>query len=128
MSLMCSAPYAPRMPMAMGRSKPEPSFLMSAGARLMVMRVGGMSKPELRMAERTRSRDSRTAASGRPTVENSLFSKDDAGEVDLHVDDVGVDAIDGGAAGFEEHRGDRNSVDCGRDESSIMGLLQSRRS
>jgi len=63
------------MPMAMGRSKPEPSFLMSAGARLMVMRVGGMSKPELRMAERTRSRDSRTAASGRPTVLNSLFSR-----------------------------------------------------
>ena len=71
------------------------------------------------MAERTRSRDSRTAASGRPTVENSS-SQDDAGEVDLHVDDVGVDAVDGGAAGFEEHRGDRDSVDCGRDESSIM--------
>jgi hypothetical protein len=54
--------------MAMGRSKPEPSFLRSAGARLMVMRVGGRSKPEFLMADRTRSRDSRTAASGRPTV------------------------------------------------------------
>jgi hypothetical protein len=33
---------------------------------------------------------------------------------------VGIDAVDGGAAGFEEHRGDRDTVDCGRDESSIM--------
>ena len=89
--------------MAMGRSKPEPSFLRSAGARLMVMRVGGRSKPEFLMAERTRSRDSRTAASGRPTVAKLFLIELDAGEVDFDVDDVGVDAVDGGAAGLEEH-------------------------
>src|ERR1019366_8237062 len=33
-----------------------------------------------------------------------LFVGLDAGEVDLDVDDAGVDAVDGGAAGFEEHR------------------------
>jgi hypothetical protein len=34
-----------------------------------------MSKPEFLMADRTRSRLSRTAASGRPTVLNSSFSR-----------------------------------------------------
>ena len=41
---------------------------MSAGARLTVMRCPGNSNPELRMAVRTRSRLSRTLASGRPTI------------------------------------------------------------
>ena len=35
--LLFSPPYAPRIPRAIGRSKPEPSFFKSAGARLMVM-------------------------------------------------------------------------------------------
>ncbi|MCU1311439.1 MAG: hypothetical protein JWO20_2564 [Candidatus Angelobacter sp.] len=52
----------------MGRSKPEPSFLMSAGARFTVMCVGGMSYPQFFKAARMRSRLSRTAASGKPTV------------------------------------------------------------
>ncbi len=34
------------------------------------MRVSGNSKPEFLIAARTRSRDSRTAVSGRPTTEN----------------------------------------------------------
>ena len=52
----------------MGRSKPEPSFRRSAGARLIVVFDGGMSYPLFFSAERTRSRLSRTAASGSPTV------------------------------------------------------------
>ncbi|MNS95358.1 hypothetical protein D3C72_1296140 [compost metagenome] len=56
------------MPMAIGRSKTGPSFLMSAGAMLMVMRRGANSKAELRTAERTRSFDSLTAESGSPTI------------------------------------------------------------
>ena len=44
-----------------------PSFRLSAGARFMVMRPTGKSNPQLRRAERTLSRDSFTAASGRPT-------------------------------------------------------------
>ena len=50
-----------------GRS-PGPALRRSAGARLTVIRCSGNSKPELTIAARTRSRDSRTAASGRPTI------------------------------------------------------------
>ena len=45
-----------------------PALRTSAGARFTVMRCGGNSKPELRIAARTRSRLSRTLASGRPTI------------------------------------------------------------
>ena len=45
-----------------------PSLRRSAGARLTVIRRAGNSKPELRIAERTRSRASRTAVSGNPTT------------------------------------------------------------
>ena len=96
--------------MAMGRSKPEPSFLMSAGARLMVMRVGGMSKPEFLMAERTRSRRLADGGVGQADGVEDFLVEHDAGEVDFDVDDVGVDAVDGGAAGFEEHRRPELSV------------------
>ena len=56
------------LPSAIGRSNDEPALRMSAGARLTVTRCGGNSKPELRIALRTRSRLSRTLASGRPTI------------------------------------------------------------
>src|SRR5580704_965786 len=54
--------------MAMGKSKLGPSFLTSAGARLIVVRPIGNLNPELVRAVLTRSRDSFTAASGRPTM------------------------------------------------------------
>ena len=63
---ICS--LAASMPSAMGRSKLGPSFFTSAGARLMVVRPMGNLKPELVSAVVTRSRDSFTAASGRPTM------------------------------------------------------------
>jgi hypothetical protein len=69
------------MPIAIGRSNPEPSFFRSAGARLMVIRVGGRSKPEFLM----------------------LLLQLHAGEVDLHIDQVGVDTVHGGAARLEKH-------------------------
>ena len=53
---------------AMGRSNPLPSFGSSAGARFRVIRAVGHSKPEFRIAACTRSFDSRTEASGRPTI------------------------------------------------------------
>src|SRR5690606_6125558 len=56
------------IPSAIGRSKRPPSLGRSAGARLMVMRRAGYSNWAQRIAARTRSRDSRTAASGRPTI------------------------------------------------------------
>ena len=59
---------AERIPSAMGKSKAAPSFFVSAGARLTVIRLTGKEKPALRIAVRTRSRDSFTAESGRPTI------------------------------------------------------------
>jgi len=56
------------MPSAMARSKRPPSLGKSAGARLVVMRRCGNLNYEQTMAARTRSRDSRTAVSGRPTI------------------------------------------------------------
>src|SRR5262245_31588599 len=61
-------PLARRMPRAMGRSYVGPAFFRSAGARLTVTRPNGNLPPELRMAARTRSWLSRTAASGSPTT------------------------------------------------------------
>src|SRR6185369_9573311 len=56
------------MPNVMGRSKRPPSLGRSAGARFTVMRRAGNSKRAFWMAARTRSRASRTSASGRPTM------------------------------------------------------------
>ena len=64
----CSEPS--RMPIAIARSSEAPALRSSAGARLTVIRRGGMVKPALRSAPRTRSRASDSAASGRPTIVN----------------------------------------------------------
>ncbi len=52
----------------MGRSYTVPAFRRPAGARLTVIRDTGKSNPLDFTAERTRSRASFTAASGRPTT------------------------------------------------------------
>ena len=59
---------AARMAIATGRSKPGPILRRYAGARLIVMRFCGNSKPEFVIADRTRSRASRTALSASPTI------------------------------------------------------------
>ena len=56
---------------AIGRSKWLPSLARSAGARLIVMRLGGRPSPSAPSALRTRSRNSATALSGRPTRVNA---------------------------------------------------------
>src|SRR5713226_9628906 len=56
--------------MAIGRSSPAPPFLIPDGARLTVTRRSGHDRPLDNNAARTLSRDSRTAASGRPTTVN----------------------------------------------------------
>src|SRR6185436_5727719 len=71
-----TTPEAARMPSAIGRSNAAPALRTSAGARLTVIRCGGNSNPELRIALRTRSRLSRTLASGRPTIVNIGRPKD----------------------------------------------------
>ena len=52
----------------MGKSKSEPIFLTSAGAKLIVILPRGNSKPEFSIAALTLSLDSFTAASGNPTI------------------------------------------------------------
>ena len=68
MSRRVSVPDVASNPSAMGRSKDDPALRTSAGARLTVILCGGNSNPEFLIAERTRSRLSRTVASGRPTI------------------------------------------------------------
>src|SRR5690606_32372844 len=63
-----SCPEATRMPSAIGKSKRPLSLGRSAGARLTVTRRAGKSKPQFTSAARTRSRDSLTSVSGRPTM------------------------------------------------------------
>ena len=63
-------PDARRSATAIGRSNRAPSFRTWAGARLIVILRAGNSKPQLRTAASTRSRLSRTAASGSPTIVN----------------------------------------------------------
>ena len=88
------------MPMAMGRSKLGPSFFTSAGARLMVVRPKVKLNPELISAVITRSRDSFTAASGKP-------DDDDDGVpvpgIDFHLDRIRFDAVDGGGTDLGQH-------------------------
>ena len=61
-------PMDASIPAAMGRSKAVPSFLISAGKRLIVILFGGMLKPELRSAVRTRSPASFTQEDRYPTI------------------------------------------------------------
>ena len=65
-----SSPAATSRPTAMGRSRPAPPFRTPEGARLMTVLRRGHDSPLDRMAARTLSRDSRTAASGSPTMVN----------------------------------------------------------
>ena len=63
-----SSPEAARIPTKMGRSYKVPAFFCPAGARLTVIRLTGKRAPQFFTAARTRSRASRTAASGSPTI------------------------------------------------------------
>ena len=72
-SVFLTVPMAPRIAVAIGRSNPAPSLRKLAGARLIVTDLLGYPKPELSSADLIRSRLSRTAASGMPTVTKSRF-------------------------------------------------------
>ena len=61
-------PSATRMPTAMARSSPAPVFFTSDGARFTVIFLLGQSSPLEISAARTRSRASRHATSGWPTM------------------------------------------------------------
>ena len=55
-------------PMATARSRPAPTFRTPDGARFTVIRCRGHGSSLDSSAARTRSRDSRQEASGRPTM------------------------------------------------------------
>src|SRR5918996_420483 len=57
-----------RSPSAIGRAKWPASLARAAGVGVTVMRFGGRARPMAPSAPRTRSRDSPTALSGRPTT------------------------------------------------------------
>ena len=61
-------PSAPRVAAAMATSNEPPLFLRSAGPRLTVITYSNRSIPICCSAARTRTRLSRTLASGRPTI------------------------------------------------------------
>ena len=65
-----SSPDALATASRMGRSKAGPDLRTSAGARLTVTLAVGKLRPQFLAAKRTRSLDSDTEASGRPTMSN----------------------------------------------------------
>lgn len=76
----------------------------SAGARLIVVFEGGISYPLFLSADRARSRLSRTAASGKPTVMKCASSDLIGDTIDLDLKQVGVDAVNRGTDGLVQHR------------------------
>ena len=104
----CWPPTA-RIAQAMARSKPGPALRIDAGARLTVTRLSGNSKPELRIAARTRSRASRTARSARPTIVK--FGQAGA-HVDLDRDAPRVESVDGEGGDAGEHGGHARRRPC----------------
>ena len=79
------------------------------------MRRAGNSKPELRIAARTRSRASRTAASASPTMRNVGQPRPD---VDLDPDGPRIDAVDGERGDASEH--ERHATASRRDSARAL--------
>ena len=78
-----TAADATSTPTAIGRSSPAPPLRTPLGARFTVIRRWATSSPLDSSAARTRSRDSRQASSGRPTI---VKPGQAVGDVDLHGD------------------------------------------
>ena len=87
----------------MGRSKPEPSFFMSAGARLMVMLGGGNIVAAIfqRGADAVAAFAHRSIgqSDGVKVVSSVLMPE----TVDFNLNEVGVDSINRGAESLIEH-------------------------
>ena len=66
-----TSPNAARTAMAIGRSNPDPVFLIFAGIKLMVIRFAGSRMPLFFNAVRTRSFDSFTSDARNPTISNT---------------------------------------------------------
>ena len=92
------------MPSAIGRSNDEPALRTSAGARLTVIRCGGNSKPELRIAL-----PDAVAALAHAGIRQADHREDGQAErdVDFDVNRAGVDAEDRGGPQAREHGADR---------------------
>ncbi len=96
----CTAPIAPRMPIAMGRSNPAPSLRTLAGARLMVTRLCGIAKAGIHQR-----RFDALAALAHGEIGHAdhgeIARRSGREHVDFDVDQVRIDAINCGAAGPE---------------------------
>ena len=66
--LLFTFPLAIKTPIAIGKSKLEPSFLILAGARFIIILLLSVSNPEFFIAVLTLSFDSFILASGSPTI------------------------------------------------------------
>ena len=66
------------------------------------MRLAGSARPEAISAERTRSRDSATALSARPTIMKATLP---GADLHLHVDRARVDALEGDGGDARDHAG-----------------------
>ena len=119
-----SWPEAASSAAAIARSNPGPALRRLAGARLTVIRRSGNSKPQLTSAARTRSRASRTAASGRPTIEKAGSPRWTSTSTRTGA---GGDPVEGEGAGGGEHRRDARS--CGVDalRGRRQGIVTFRR-
>ena len=98
------APSAARIAQAIARSKPAPALRRYAGARLTVIRRCGNSKPELRIAALTRSRDSATDA---VAESDDGERRKPAAQVGLDDDRPGVESVEREGRDAGEHDGER---------------------
>ena len=118
-----TTPWAARMPSAIGRSNDEPALRTSAGARLTVMRCGGKSKPELRIALRDAVAALAHARIGQADHRERRQAERD---VDFDVDRRGLDAEDRGRPQAGQHALDPAKLVAPR--SSVRVLVLSGRS
>ena len=103
MSFLVNPAVSARMPSAMGRSNPEPSFLMSAGARLIMMSRRRNVAPAILQRGRDAVATLADGGVGQANGVEVVLIGLDARNVDLDLNNVGVDAVDGGAESFVEH-------------------------
>jgi len=81
------------MPNAIGRSNPDPSFFRSAGARLMVIRVGRNIVATV-LKRRAYSLAALFHGGVGKAYRAKLFlAMRDSGDIDFNLDQVGVDTV-----------------------------------
>src|ERR1017187_6690662 len=113
-----TTPMAPRIPMATGRSKPAPSLRTLAEARLMDAFVG---VAEAGVDEGALDPLAAFADGDIGHADHYGVARVAGGEhVDFDIDEVSINAINGGSAGFEQRQENQSGAG-GRKRASIFG-------